>query len=507
MNVGEWVFKRSISHPTRPFLKEAEREDRDFNNKEFNERTNRMAHAIMSLGLKKGDRVATLLINSSEFLEIFFACAKIGVIMVPINFRLATPELLYILGNCEPAALVYSSDYAEKVREIKAKNPGIQHFFKHGGGELDEDSSITGFAQSFSYNEPIVALEVTESDPLVIIYTSGTTGYPKGVKIPHRSFVFDAMHNILNFGVNRTFKSLVTAPLFHIGAIGASTTPVIYAGGSLVLKRFFNASEIIKIIVKEKINYMFAVPVMFQMMTEALEWKDADFSHVHYFISGGAPIPVSVIKKFQAEKGVGFAQGYGMTESLRISSLALDESIRKAGSVGKEEFHVLLRIIGNDGNDVPEGEVGEVIIKSPSNLLGYWNNPEETKKTLRNGWLYSGDMGKRDEEGFLYLVGRKSELIISAGENIFPAEVERVVNSLPEVKESAVVGIPDDKRGEAVAVFVLLKEGQSLTEEGLVDGLRGKVANFKLPKKVIFVSDFPRNTSGKILKRELKTQA
>jgi len=337
------------------------------------------------------------------------------------------------------------------------------------------------------------------------MYTSGTTGDPKGAMLSHGNILFGAIHSLVGYGMDKTFKSLVVAPLFHIGALAASATPVIYAGGSLILKSFYNASEVIKLIVRERINYMFAVPVMFQLMAKSDEWDKADFSHVHYFISGGAPIPIEVIRKYQDEKGIGFVQGYGLTETGRLTSLDLEDSISKAGSVGKEVFHIDLRIVDNDGRDVPPGEPGEIIVRGPNVFLGYWNKPAETAQAMAGGWFHTGDMGRRDEDGFVYIIGRKQELIISSGENIYPAEVERVVLALPQVKEAAAVAMPDPaKRGEVVAAFVTLKEGQSITEEELINALQGQIAHFKIPKRIFFLDDFPRNATGKILKKELQ---
>ncbi|MBN2224046.1 MAG: long-chain fatty acid--CoA ligase [Deltaproteobacteria bacterium] len=504
MNVGEWVYKRALTDPDGPFLKESERVDRRYNNRQFNERVNQTAHALMSLGTVPGDRISVVMLNSSEFLEIYFACAKIGAIMVPVNFRLAVPELAYIFADCAPKVLVYSSDFAEKIAEVKKTEAVIPFIFGLGGNQPGRDASFSDFVSGQPDREPAPPRDIEGDDPLVIMYTSGTTGNPKGVMISHTNITFHAIHNLLGYGVNRTFTSLVTAPLFHIGALSAAANPVIYAGGSLVLKRFFNASEIIKLIAAEKINYMFAVPVMYQMMAEAAEWETADFSHVRYFIAGGAPIPVPLIRKYQDEKGIKFAQGYGLTETGRLSSLPIDDSIRKAGSVGKEEFHVIMRIVDGEKNDVTPGEVGEIIVRGPNVFLGYWNKPEETAKAVRDGWFHTGDMGRKDEEGFLYIVGRKVELIISSGENIYPAEVERAIQSVPAVKEAAAVGMPDPRRGQVVAAFVSLKEGASLSEQELIDKISDKIAAFKLPKKVFFVEDFPRNVSGKIVKTQLK---
>jgi len=504
MNIGHWVYKRAIAFPERPFLREAEREDKRYTNAAFNERVNMTAHALSGLGVVKGDRVGAIMLNSSEFLETLFACAKLGAVLVPMNFRLAVPELSYMITDASPRVMIYSADFSEKTGEIRAGGVDCEAWLVHSGNGDGPDTSLADAVSGQDTSEPTPTVEVTETDPMLIIYTSGTTGDPKGVMISHRNLTFMAVHNLLGYGVDATFISLVTAPLFHIGALAAAALPVIYAGGSLVLKRFFNASEIIKLIDTEKINYMFAVPVMYQMMSDAAEWEGADFSHVRYFIAGGAPMPVPLIRKYQEEKGVSFAQGYGLTETGRVSSLPLADSIRKAGSVGLEEFHTFTRIVDEDDQDVPPGKSGEILVRGPNVFSGYWNKPAETKTAFIGSWFRTGDMGRRDEEGFLYILGRKVEMIISSGENIYPAEVERVIQSVPQVKEAAAVGMPDEKRGEVVAAFVLLKKGERMTEDELITAIQDQIAFFKIPKKVIFVDDFPRNSSGKILRRELK---
>ncbi|HDQ04384.1 MAG TPA: long-chain fatty acid--CoA ligase, partial [Deltaproteobacteria bacterium] len=416
LNIGEWITKRAIIHPNKPFLAE---NNKTLSNRHFNEQVNKTAHALNDLGIAKGDRVALLMSNCSEFLELFFACAKTGTIMVPLNFRLAVPELVYILKDSEPAVLIYSAEFADKVQEIRKSSLSVKQYIGHGRDLVEGDRKLIDFVDSVSERGVLHTAEVDLPDPLFIMYTSGTTGDPKGAVLTHQNILFGAIHSLLGYGVDRSYKSLVVAPLFHIGALAASVTPIVYAGGSLVISSFYNASDVLKTICREKINYMFAVPVMFQMMAEVPEWKDADLSHVRFFISGGAPIPLPVIKKYQQEKSIGFVQGYALTETGRLTSLDLEDSITKAGSVGKEVFHVNLRIVDEQGRNLPSKEPGEIIVQGPNIFTGYWRKGGTIVSALKNNWFHTGDMGMRDDDGFIYIVGRKVEMIISSGENIY----------------------------------------------------------------------------------------
>jgi fatty-acyl-CoA synthase len=503
MNVGEWVFKRAWTCPEAPFLQEEG--GRAFTNRAFNGRVNRMAHALASWGAGRGERVAVLMANCSEFLEILFACAKTGAVMVPLNHRLTVPELAFILGDCSPRLLVYAAEFEATVVQLTPSLSDTTRRVRNGGAS-GGDPSLEASVALFPDREPVPAAEVAPAHPLFIMYTSGTTGDPKGAVLTHENVLFGAIHTVVGCGIDRSCKSLVVAPLFHIGALGASVLPVVYAGGSLLLKGFFNATEVVRLIGRERINYLFAVPVMFRLLTQTEAWKAADFSQVRFFISGGAPIPLPVIRQYQEEKGVRFSQGYGMTETFRLTALDLEDSIRKAGSVGKEVLHVLLRIVDDQGRDVEPGETGEVIVRGPNVFSGYWGRPEATARAFRNGWFHTGDMGRRDEEGFLYLIGRKVEMIISGGENIYPAEIERAAQTVAGVREAVAVGIPDRRKGEVVALFVQVEEGASVNAASLLAALKDRVALFKLPKQVRFVGEFPRNPGGKILKAELKKE-
>jgi fatty-acyl-CoA synthase len=501
MNIGEWPYKRALTYPKHPFLKQ----DRlEISNLEFNQRVNRLANYLTGLGTTKGDRVATLMVNSCAFLEVFFACAKTGAVVVPLNFQLVAPELVRIAEDCSPDALIYSKRFAATAEEIHAIHSRIR-IIQYDVNDQPVAEDFSGPSALIRADcEPKVASDIDLKDPLVIMYTSGTTGALKGAVLTHENILFGAIHSLTSYGLDRTCKSLVVTPLFHVGALAASVTPVVYAGGSLVVKDFDSPSEIIHLIMKEKINYVFAVPVMFKMMAKAPAWPQADFSHVNFFIAGGAPMPVDLIHRFQEEKGICFAQGYGMTETLRVTALDLADSQTKAGSIGKEVFHTLLRLVDSQGNDVPDGGIGEIIVKGPTIFAGYWKNPEATAKVLDQGWFHTGDLGRRDHEGFLYIEGRKSEVIICSGENIYAVEVEQAIESLEQVAEAAVIGIPDASRGEIPTAFVVLKKEAEMSAAALTAAMNGKIAKFKIPKKIKFLASLPRNSAGKVIKHELR---
>jgi fatty-acyl-CoA synthase len=501
MNVGNWVGKRALLYPERPFLKE---DGQAWNNRQFDACVNRTAHALLELGVGKETRVAVLMANSSAFLEIFFACAKLGAVIVPLNTSLALPELVHIVEDCAPRLLVYASDALAKVAHLKTVLGADVQYLIHGTAASSDDSRLQDVTRDRPPTAPVWDETLDLDTPLLIMYTSGTTGVPKGAVLSHGNFLFGAIHSLHSYHLDETCNSLVVAPLFHIGALAASVTPVVYAGGALVLKSFDNPSDIITCIMQEKISFMFAVPVMYEMMTKAARWPSADFSAVHFFMAGGAPMPVPLIRRYQQEKQVQFAQGYGMTETLRITALDLADAERKAGSIGKEVFHTRLTILTDDGREAAPGETGELVVKGPTVFKGYWRKPEATAAAMHGGWFHTGDLGRRDADGFLYLVGRKNDLIICAGENIYAAEVERAIEQHPRVAEAAVVGMPDAKRGEVVAAFVRFEDGCVPGEDELVRFLDGKIATFKRPRKIISVETFPRNKAGKILKEELK---
>ena len=503
MNVGEWTTIRARLDPS-GMIVECD-DGRSYTNLEFNRRVNRLANSLPGVGITRGERVAALFPNNPEFLELLFAAGKIGAIMVPLNFRLAPPELAYILEDSGARVVLYTPEFAVQAAELKELAKGVERFIAVGGGnegDMDYEEWISGAPDT----EPVVEPEVTLDDPHFIMYTSGTTGRPKGAVLTHGNTQWNGVNAILMYSLSSADVILVSAPLFHIGGLSAAATPIIYGGGKVVLTRFFVPDQVLEAIEKYKVTCMFGIPVMFLLMSMSDKFAEADMSTIEMMIAGGAPCPVPLIEKFQ-EKGVVFAQGYGLTETAPgVSALPEEDALTKRGSAGKPCFHVDIRIFDEDDNELPQGEMGEIVVKGPNVFKEYWNMPEETARVLRNGWFHTGDMGRFDEEGYLFIVDRKKDMIISGGENVYPAEVEDCIHAHPLVADVGVIGMRDQKWGEVPLAAVVATPGEELTEGDIIEFCKGRLAGFKIPRKVIFVDDLPRTPTGKILKKDLRAQ-
>jgi fatty-acyl-CoA synthase len=486
MNLGQWVAKRAELAPDALLVKS---EGVVLNNGDFDRLVERTAGALQRLGAAKGDRVAVVLDNSIAFLQVLFACARIGAVFTPLNPQWSAAELAEALGDCRPRVVLAARNAPPASAAVDQAGDAATRFFALNG----EDGFLAAVDQAAPTQVPLDLVEA--DDPVLLMYMPAPEGGARAIVVSHENLLFDAIHSVLGFGMNAEFKSLVVAPMHHIGSLTASVIAVVYAGGSLVLDAFYSPSHILSVIAEEKINYMFAVPVMYQMLAKAPEWPQADFSHVRYFISGGAPLPPPVIEAYHQEKGIRFPQGYGMTETGRLTALSLADSRRKAGSVGKPVFHVLLKLVDAEGRVVEDGEVGEIVVKGPNVFRGYLNRPEQTAAVLKNGWFFTGDLARRDEEGFLYLIGRKTDLIIVSGRNIFPAEVERALTGLPGVKAAAVVGRPDPAKGQVLAAAVEV-EGALVDAEELRQALAERLAAYKIPRKIKVVDALPRTPAG-----------
>ncbi len=494
MNIAGWIRQRAFLEPDALITKEGEVA---CNNAEFYERMLKAAAFLRDKGIKPGDRVAVLLYNSSLFLELFFASAHLGAIFVPLNYRLMGEELEYIAGNCGCSILISDNEFKEQIKEVKTDTVSIMFAEQIEGGSyflpMDE--------QGESGNNPIpIEADADMDTPMAILYTSGTTGRPKGATFSHGNILWNAIMLRIE-GIGRE-KALLNAPLFHTGGLNATATQVIYGKGSLVIQRAFNPGQVLEIIEKEKITCVFGVPTMLDMIAREPGFEQTDFSSVRCLITGAAPLPVNLIKIYH-NKDIMVRQAYGLTES--TACILHDEyALTKQGSCGKEFFHQNIRIVDEQGRDVPRGEVGELIIKGPTVMLGYWGNPDATKETIKDGWLWTGDLGRRDEDGFLFIVDRKKDMIISGGENIYPAEVEAVLVKHSDIAEAAVVGVSDEKWGEIPIAVIVSESGSELNIDDLTDFCRSKMARYKVPKHFRFIEELPRNAAGKVNKVVLK---
>lgn len=504
MNIGQWVSKRAMLEPDSMML--VCDDGRAYTWEEFNRRVNRLANALPGIGVTSGERVAVLFPNIPEFLEVLFATGKTGAIMVPLNFRLAPPELAYILDDCGATALIYDPDFAVQAAALKDLARGVKRFIRVGEGADEGETDYEEWVSGYPDTEPDVAGEVTLDDPHFIMYTSGTTGRPKGAVLTHGNTQWNGVNAVLTYGLDDEHVNLVAAPLFHIGGLSAGATPTLYGGGTVVLSRYFVPDTVLEMIEKYKVNTMFGIPVMFLLMSQVERFDRTDFSSMRFFIAGGAPCPVPLIEKY-LEKGVTFNQGYGLTETApAVTALPEADALRKRGSAGLPLFHVDVMIVDEDDGELPRGEMGEIVIRGPNVFKEYWHMPEQTAETLKGGWFHTGDMGRIDEEGYLYILDRKKDMIISGGENIYPAEVEDVIHRHPKVEDVGVIAMRDEKWGEAPLALVVVREGEELTEEEIIEFCGDKLARYKTPGKAIFISELPRTPTGKILKKDLRAR-
>jgi acyl-CoA synthetase (AMP-forming)/AMP-acid ligase II len=498
MNIGGFLAKRAHLSPKKEALVLG---DVRLSFAQMNERANRLADAIQTLGVQYGDRVAILALNEPAFFDLYFGLGKIGAIMVPLNHRLAGPEIEYIINDCQAKVLVFGSEFAPVVESIKDAIPCEQLL-----ATMDEPP---GFAKS--YEEFISEAEAAEpeirsggDDTLTILYTSGTTGRPKGAELTHNGYFGTSVTLRATFGEIGNVL-LMPLPLFHIGAL-APVPMCVHFGMKMVFQRAFDPKNFLELLGKEKINWFGSVPQILMFLRQIPDFDKYDWETVNMALVYAAPVPVTLIKEYAAS-GIEVRQLYGMTECTGPATVIDSENaIEKAGSCGPPFFHNEIKLVDLKGNPVGPNEMGEVLIAGTNLMKGYWNNPQATDETLKDGWLHSGDMGSMDEDGFLYIMDRKKDMIISGGENIYPAEIEDLLLSQPKISDAAVIGSPDEKWGESVKAVVVVKEGETLTESELVEWCQGKIGKFKIPKQVEFVDEIPRTPTGKILKRVLREQ-
>jgi fatty-acyl-CoA synthase len=510
MHAAHLLSQRAYLTPHREALTEMATGKR-YTYAELNGRANRLANWMRDLGVEKGDRVSILAHNGIGYIDLFYGLAKIGAILAPLNWRLAARELSYIVNDCEPKVLICGPEFTELLAEMQS-DVNVAHYVAIEGAEIQGASSYEDGLAGASEAEP-GRPPLEEDDTYTILYTSGTTGRPKGAMIPHRQVLWNAINTVASWGLTENDVSPVFTPLFHAGGLFAFLTPLFYVGGRIVFFRTFDLDAIFQAILEEKCTVVLGVPTIFRMIMSHPGFPSADFGHVRFFISGGAPLPPELARDWLGAKGGVFRQGYGLTEvGANCFSMTDEESVPKLGSVGKPIFHSQMRLINPaTGQDVPAGQEGELLIWGPHVCTGYWRNAEASADSLwydpqtgSGPWFRTGDMARMDEDGFFYIIGRYKDMIKSGGENIYAAEVEAVFTEHPAVREAALIGMPHATWGEVGLMVVVLEEGQTAGEEELQAFCSEHLARFKIPKQVVFADALPYSSYGKVQKAELK---
>jgi len=515
LNLGEMLRVNSVKYPGKTAFK-----DRfaSLTFSRLNQRVNKLAHLLLKLGLKKGDKVSCFLENCLEIVELYLACAKTGIVINPVNFRLSAPDVSYIINNADSSALFFHSEFAPLVESIHDSLSQVKHYFiinsspevnaapaKAGKRWADYEPSIN--------DKPDVEPDcsVKPDDIWVLLYTSGTTGQPKGVLRSHESYIAFYLINAGDFGFTPDDICLNVMPLCHVNSTFFSFT-ITYLGGSVYVHpaRHFDPVDILRIIEKEKITFISLIPTHYHLLLNLPEEtrRKYDVSSIRKLLCSSAPARGDIKQRVMDYfKGVELYEGYGSTEAGIVTTLRPGEQMSKVGSIGRESSGTdCIKLLDSRHREVAGGQVGELYSRGPMLFSGYYKLPEKTKSSFCGEWFSAGDMARKDEDGYYYLVDRKDNLIISGGEHIYPSEVEEVLMCHPVIFEAAVIGVPDDKWGEKVIAVVSLKNNASACEEEIMEFCRDKMAPYKKPKTVKFISakDMPRTASGKILHRELK---
>ena len=478
--------------------------------REFNARINRLAHAFLDMGVGKGDKVAILTFNSNQCLESYFALGKVGAVAVPVNFRLHPEEITYIVSNADAAAFVVGEQLVDTVRGIQSDLPLVRRYISVTPAPVEGMLHYESLIQQYPDDEPLILVD--EDDPAFIMYTAGTTGRPKGAVLTHKSQVMMWTSAIIRMSEEPgiadmgDFRVCSPPPLFHMASFGCCLANLLLGATIVLPTQVFNPAEIMEIIEREKIISMLLIPAMASFLSLLPDLEKYDASSLKVWISGASVLPTQT-RKTMTERfpGLMVFDCFGQTETgALVSMLRPSEAERKVASVGRALPVVQVRVVDGEDRDVPVGEVGEAIYQGPNIMKEYYKNPEGTAQAMRNGWFHSGDLVRQDEEGFIFVVDRKTDMIVSGGENIYPAEVEETLYRHPKILEAAVIGVHDEQWGEAVKAVVVPKPGETLTEDEVIDFCKQHLASYKKPTSVDFIDALPRNPTMKVLKTVLR---
>ncbi len=500
MIYGDWIGRWGRSFPDKEALVDAIT-GRRFTYGQLSADISRLANFLVDeLNVSRGDRVCCLSFNRTEYITLFFALSRLGAVLVPLNFRLAVDEFTYFLEDASPRALFFDRDHKDIVAALKV------------GGKLDHcicfdaDDSV-GTALPAKWPElstaPPAEVDIGPDDPQLFIYTSGTTGLPKGVVLTHGMIEANSVNTILGWDFSSRDRTILHAAMFYTAGWNVFTLPLFHCRGVNVLIQSFDPDLILDLIEREKTTLFFGVPTMYQMLIDSPRFESADLSSIRFMVSGGAPLSRDIFQTFMDKKGIHLWEGYGLTEVGPNNFMANG----KPGTLGHPMPGVDVRLVNADGKDVPLGGEGEILLRGQNVCAGYWKKPEATKEAIRGGWFYTGDLGRLDEDGYLAIAGRLKDMIISGGINVYPAEIERIIEAHPDIVGAAVIGVPDPKWGEVGKAVIQLRPGATLSIKELNQFLSDKLGKFKLPRYLVIVEDLPRTpASGKIQKFILKKE-
>ena len=504
MNIAWWVQRWNELHPNKAAILF---EGSKITYAELHQRANRASCWLQSLGIEKGDRVAAMMKNCPEFIGLYLACARLGALFVPLNFRLAGQELEYILKNSKPRLFVFGKEHIETVRVLNLINGRPPMLLACTGGDCSKNEIMNYDVETrlFDGQKPFLTKSLAPADPEephVIMYTSGTTGQPKGAVLSHRKTLFNCLNADIFFKLHFDDIMLIILPLFHSGGLFIQATPVIYKGGTMIIHPKFDPARTYEDIERFKVTKFLGVPTVYRSLIQAKPEERSDISSLKISAIGGEKVSPELLVMCK-KAGFPVRQIMGQTETSILFWASEEDSIRKPGTVGRPVFHAEVDLVDREGRPVKAGGIGEIIVRGSIMMKEYWQNPVKTEETIRNGWLHTGDLARVDEEGFFYLVDRARDMYISGGENVYPAEVERILREHPYVEEVAVVGVPDEKWGEVGKAFVIPKNERNISSEELLAYCEGHLARYKWPKEVVFCDEFPRTALGKVRKMML----